>query len=67
MRRFIDTWDDGANFLDNHQFRGLEPPQLRWAWRATLLGVYQPLAWLLFSALTAILALALNLAFSLFD
>src|SRR5262245_24795669 len=47
---FVASWDDGPNFLTNPHFRGLGWHQLSWAWRATLLGVYQPLAWILFSA-----------------
>jgi protein O-mannosyl-transferase len=47
---FVASFDDGQNFLNNPHFRGLGWPQVCWAWRATLLGVYQPLAWLLFSA-----------------
>jgi Flp pilus assembly protein TadD len=42
------NWDDPANFLKNPSFRGLGPPQLRWAWTTFWLGVYQPLAWMLF-------------------
>src|SRR5690606_38050989 len=40
-------WDDRTNFLEN---RALDLPgwsYFRWAWRATVLGVYQPLSWLL--------------------
>jgi tetratricopeptide (TPR) repeat protein len=44
---FLD-WDDEVNFLRNSQYRGLGWPQVRWAWSTFLLGVYQPLAWLLF-------------------
>jgi tetratricopeptide (TPR) repeat protein len=40
--------DDPANFLTNVDFRGLGWPQVGWAWRTHLLGVYQPLAWMLF-------------------
>src|SRR5215469_3027547 len=47
---FVASWDDGPNFLKNPYYRGLGWSQFCWAWRATLLGVYQPLAWLLFSA-----------------
>jgi tetratricopeptide (TPR) repeat protein len=43
---FLD-WDDEVNFLRNSQYRGLGWPQVRWAWSSFLLGVYQPLAWLL--------------------
>lgn len=46
---FVATWDDGPNLLENVRFRGLGAAELGWAWRTTLLGVYQPLAWMLFS------------------
>jgi Flp pilus assembly protein TadD len=42
------NWDDDKNFLDNPFFRGLGGVQVTWAWRTFWLGVYQPLAWLLF-------------------
>ncbi len=42
------TWDDDQNFLDNPYFRGLGIAQVRWAWTTNLVGVYQPLAWMLF-------------------
>lgn len=41
------VWDDDKNFLDNTDFRGLGWPQIRWAWRTTVLGVYQPLGWMI--------------------
>ena len=44
------NWDDPANFLANPAYRGLGWPQIRWAWTTRLLDVYQPLAWMLFSA-----------------
>ncbi len=47
---FVASFDDGPNLLKNPHFRGLGWPQFCWAWRATLLGVYQPLGWLLLSA-----------------
>ena len=46
---FVD-WDDELNFLENSHYRGLGWPQVRWAWSTFLLGVYQPLAWLLLEA-----------------
>jgi hypothetical protein len=46
---FVD-WDDEVNFLENSQYRGLGWPQVRWAWSTFLLGVYQPVAWLLLEA-----------------
>ena len=42
------NWDDSQNFLDNPFYRGLGVAQLKWAWTTFRLGVYQPLAWLLF-------------------
>lgn len=44
------NWDDNANFVNNHSFRGLGSRQIAWAWSNDLLGVYQPLAWMVFSA-----------------
>jgi len=40
------NWDDDTNFLSNPSFRGLGWQQIAWAWRTTLLGVYQPLSWM---------------------
>jgi protein O-mannosyl-transferase len=48
------NWDDPVNFAENPHFRGLGWPQVRWAWTTMLLGVYQPVAWLLFEAQYAI-------------
>ena len=42
------NWDDDKNFVDNPFYRGLGPAQVTWAWTTLWLGVYQPLAWLLF-------------------
>jgi Tfp pilus assembly protein PilF len=50
---FVD-WDDDANFLQNPHFRGLGLAQLEWAWSTFWVGVYQPLAWLLFEVQYAI-------------
>jgi len=44
------NWDDERNFLDNRSYRGLGAAQVKWAWSTFWLGVYQPLAWLLFEA-----------------
>ena len=44
------AWDDDQNFLDNPYFRGLGAAQVKWAWTTFWVGVYQPLAWLLFEA-----------------
>ena len=46
---FVD-WDDNLNFLDNQEFRGLGWAQIRWAWTTRLLGVYQPLSWMILEA-----------------
>ncbi len=43
-------WDDYENFLENRNFRGLGAAQVKWAWSTFLIGVYQPLAWMLFEA-----------------
>jgi tetratricopeptide (TPR) repeat protein len=44
------AWDDDDNFLRNPQFRGLGLANVTWAWTTFHLGVYQPLAWMLFEA-----------------
>ena len=41
-------WDDDENFLKNPDYRGLGVAQVKWAWTTFWVGVYQPLAWLLF-------------------
>lgn len=41
---FVD-WDDGTNFANNPNYRGLGWAQLKWMATAFHLGVYQPLAW----------------------
>lgn len=51
---FVATWDDGPNLLENPHLRGFGWPSFFWAWRTVLLGVYQPLAWLLFFAQYAV-------------
>ncbi len=43
-------WDDYDNFHDNPFYRGLGAAQVKWAWTTFWVGVYQPLAWMLFSA-----------------
>lgn len=42
--------DDPENFEKNAGFQGVGAEQLRWCWTATLLGVYQPVAWMLAGA-----------------
>jgi Flp pilus assembly protein TadD len=44
------NWDDDRNFLDNPGYRGLGWRQIRWAWTTFLVGVYQPLAWMILEA-----------------
>ncbi|MFO0956648.1 MAG: tetratricopeptide repeat protein [Isosphaeraceae bacterium] len=44
------NWDDDINFLDNPDFGGLGLPGLAWAWKARVLGVFQPWSWLLLEA-----------------
>ena len=41
------NWDDDLNFQGNNDFRGLGVRQIEWAWRTQLLGVYQPLGWMI--------------------
>ena len=41
------AWDDPDNFLDNIGFRGLGWNNVRWAWGTMIIGVYQPIAWML--------------------
>jgi Flp pilus assembly protein TadD len=43
---FVDL-DDGTNFVENRGYAGLGWTQIRWAWTAAILGVYQPLSWML--------------------
>lgn len=40
-------WDDTGNYMTNTHIRGFEAEHLNWMWNATLLGVWQPLAWFL--------------------
>ncbi len=44
------VWDDEKNLTENPNFRGLGAAQMKWAWTTFWLGVYQPLAWLLFES-----------------
>ncbi len=43
-------WDDTVNFLANRDFRGLGAQNMRWACTTYLMGVYQPLGWLIYEA-----------------
>jgi protein O-mannosyl-transferase len=40
-------WDDLQNFVDNQAWRGLGVEQLKWALTTYIMGVFQPVAWLL--------------------
>lgn len=42
------NWDDDRNFLSNESYRGLALSNWAWAWNTYHLGVWQPLAWVLF-------------------
>ena len=48
LRNGFAGWDDTVNFLTNRDFRGLAPDNLRWAWTTYLMGVYQPLGWMIY-------------------
>jgi protein O-mannosyl-transferase len=41
------AWDDPDNFLNNFGFRGVGWRNVQWAWTTMIVGVYQPLAWML--------------------
>lgn len=41
------AWDDPDNFLDNIGFQGFGGRNIRWAWTTMIIGVYQPIAWML--------------------
>jgi protein O-mannosyl-transferase len=53
---FLD-WDDDLNFTRNLDYRGLGWSNIRWAFSTFLVGVYQPLAWLLLELQYALFAL----------
>ena len=44
------NWDDEVNIVNNPHLHGRGLVQLKWAWTTFRLAVYQPLAWMLFSA-----------------
>jgi len=44
------NWDDEANLVYNPHVRALGPDQLRWMWTSTLLGVWEPLSWMVKAA-----------------
>jgi protein O-mannosyl-transferase len=39
-------WDDRENFLDNPDWLGLGPSQLKWMWTTHLMGHYIPVTWM---------------------
>jgi protein O-mannosyl-transferase len=41
------AWDDPDNFLDNIGFKGIGWRNIRWAWSSMIVGVYQPVAWMI--------------------
>ncbi len=41
------AWDDPDNFLDNIGFQGFGWRNIRWAWTSMIIGVYQPIAWMI--------------------
>ena len=50
--------DDPVNFQQNHFFRGLGWENITWAWHTRLLGVYQPVSWILLELQYALFGLA---------
>jgi tetratricopeptide (TPR) repeat protein len=46
LRNEFVMWDDGLAFLDNPNYRGLGPDNLRWMFTTFLAGHYQPLSWI---------------------
>jgi len=44
------NWDDGLNFVENPNYRGLGWPQLRWMFTTFHAGPYQPLSWMTLGA-----------------
>lgn len=51
------NWDDDRNFVQNVSYRGLGLQQAHWAWSTYHLGVWQPLAWMLFGVEYALFGL----------
>ena len=39
-------WDDVHNIIENENFRGLGPSQLKWMFTTCHMGPYQPLSWM---------------------
>lgn len=46
---FVD-WDDDRLIVNNYDYRGLGPAQVRWMFTKRMMGHYQPLAWLTLGA-----------------
>ncbi|MFI5360818.1 MAG: tetratricopeptide repeat protein [Elusimicrobiota bacterium] len=46
LRNGFVNWDDGANLVENFNYRGLGWTQLRWMWTTFHMGHYQPLSWM---------------------
>lgn len=46
---FVD-FDDRVLIVENTEYRGFEPENLRWMFTSTLMGHYQPLTWLSYAA-----------------
>jgi protein O-mannosyl-transferase len=44
------SWDDQSQFVENENFRGLGWAHLRWASTTYLIGVFQPISWILLEA-----------------
>jgi hypothetical protein len=40
------NWDDRQNFLDNYDYRGLGPANLKWMFTTFLMGHWHPLTWI---------------------
>lgn len=40
-------WDDDDNLMDNTHIRSFSAENLKWMWKAPLLGVWQPLTWMI--------------------
>ena len=43
-------WDDERNLMFNSHIRSFSAENLRWMWKAPLLGVWQPLTWMITAA-----------------
>jgi hypothetical protein len=51
------AWDDPQNILANHMIRGLNWANIKAMFTSEVLGVYQPISWLLFSCVYAVFGL----------